>query len=139
MLCPIIVGTRAKKKNQGSSFDETEKTETPANKEITKSVQAAKKNNQRVYSKTPKLFLMFFPTIKTKAIATEHKTAKTFPSVPVSPKDPWLTKTAAPKNAKNKPSKTIGRGERFLKTKLYISVNIGAVVPKRAASAIDVS
>ena len=88
MLCPTIVGTRAKKKNQGISCNEIEKTETPTNKEIVKTVQAAKKNNQRVYSKTPKLFLISFPTIKTKAIAIEHKTANMFPRVPVSLKDP---------------------------------------------------
>ena len=87
MLCPTTVGTRAKKKNQGSSCDETEKTETPIKREIAKRVQAAKKNSQRVYSKTPKLFLIFFPKIKTKAIATEHKTANTFPTVPVSTRD----------------------------------------------------
>ena len=41
-MCPTIVGTRAKKKNQGSSCDEIEKTTTPTNKKIVKTGKADK-------------------------------------------------------------------------------------------------
>ena len=84
MLCPTIVGTSAKKINQGSSCDEKEKTETPTIKEITHNVHAAKKNSHRVYSNKPTLALISLPTTNTNEIATEHKIANMFPSIPVS-------------------------------------------------------
>ena len=113
--------------------------ETPRNREIKKRVVAAKKNSQRVYSNTGVSFRPSFPTIKTRAIATEQKTAKMLPRELVSLKELWLTSVPAPKKATNRPTKTIIIGFFPLKIKLYISVKIGAVVPRRAASAIEVS
>ena len=133
------MGTRAKNKNQQNSFNVKEKTETSNNKEIKKRVVAAKKNSQRVYSNTGVSFRTSFPRIKTRAIATEQKTAKIFPKELVSLKELWLTSVPAPRKATNNPTKTITTGFFLLNKKPYISVKIGAVVPRRAASAMEVS
>ena len=112
-MCPTTVGTKAKNKNQGNSSAEKEKTETPTEKERIKRVPAAKRNSQRVYSKTGVLFLTSFPIIKTRAMATEQRTAKIFPTELVSLKELWLTKVPAPKKATHKPNKTIPTGFFF--------------------------
>ena len=72
-------------------------------------------------------------------MATEQRTAKKFPIELVSLKSLWLTSIPDPKRATHNPNKTILAGRLFLKRKRYSSVKTGAVVPRRVASAIEVS